>query len=308
MMKFMNRMHRQLPLALGLALAACDREPNRASIADSVLSRDLTLAAAPTPTPAAPSIGDTATNAPEPVAPRQSAAPSPASAPPTVARRTPSAPAAPAAAPTPAPEPAATVSPEALRMMQQPGGMERVPSAGSGELANPELPFGTVIVGQSTAAICAKANRPGDRLVITTTAAAYGPSGALVPAGSKIVVEMTAPEAGAEFSFRTISVEVDSAMHPLYGTVRTQAAAPPLEERTTTNETKSGVLGNAMRGALLGRILGGGSKGALIGAATGVAAGTIAARRNAIKEHCLPAGVSLSVILSAPLALGKGAP
>jgi hypothetical protein len=96
-------------------------------------------------------------------------------------------------------------------------------------------------------------------------------------------------------------------LHPIYGTVRTQAAAPPLEDRTTTGETKSGILGNAMKGALLGRILGG-NNGALIGAAGGVAAGTIAARRNAVKEHCLPAGVSLSVILSAPLVLGSGAP
>ncbi len=62
-----------------------------------------------------------------------------------------------------------------------------------------------------------------------------------------------------------------------------------------------------MKGAILGRILGG-NKGAIIGAAGGVAVGTAAARRNRVSERCLPSGMALSVVLSAPLVLGAGAP
>ncbi len=176
--------------------------------------------------------------------------------------------------------------------------------AGSGTVPRGEIAFGTVLAGRTTGTICAKANRPGDRLVITTTADAFGTNGVRLPAGSQIVVEMTQPEAGSEFSFRAISVQVDTALHPLYGTVRTEAA-PTTDRRTSTGDDKGSVLGGAIRGAILGRILGG-NRGTIIGAAGGAAAGTIAARRNSVTEHCLPSGIALSVILSAPLALGPG--
>ena len=178
-------------------------------------------------------------------------------------------------------------------------------TAGSGGSGTKELPFGTVITGRTNGQICARANRPGDKLVITTTTDSFGPDGARLPAGSQIVLEMTAAEAGSEFAFRAKSVQVDTALLPIYGTVRVDS--PNQTTRTVQPEgaEKKSTLGTAMKGAILGGLLGG-RKGAIIGAAGAVAAGAVVDRRNAVSEHCLPSGVSLSVILSAPLVLGQG--
>ncbi len=299
-MTYMNEHFAMRALAAAcMLLAACDRAPERASVADSLLARDLTLAASASVTRAAPLLGDTARLAEPPVSRPVAAEPLRASRPGTqpVARSAPR-PAPPAPAPAvdaPVPQPSVVPTPEPLAA-----------AAGTGIAPLREIGFGTVIAGQSTGTICALANRPGDRLVIKTTADAFGSNGARLPAGSQIVVEMTQPEAGAEFSFRAISVQVDSALLPVFGTVRIDGT--PTERRVSTGNDKSSVLGNAVKGAILGRILGGGAKGAIIGAAGGVAVGTATARRNSVAERCLPSGLAVSVVLSAPLILGSGAP
>lgn len=310
-------------VAAALLFAGCDRAQSRASTADSLLSRDLTLATAPVTGSAPVPLGDTASNRDTPLVPPSSLA---------------STPIASAAPPRPSPPPSQTQSPTTVAPVASsvtkaadpaplptgvlpmgtpipPGvnydaaraslGAGGASVASSGGLGARELAFGSVITGRSNGAICALANRPGDRLVIVTTADAFGSNGARLPAGSQIVVEMTQPEAGSQFSFRALSVQVDSAMLPVYGTVRVEGT--PTERKVATEDNKGSVLGDAMKGAILGRILGG-NKGAIIGAAGGVAVGTAAARRNRVSERCLPSGMALSVVLSAPLVLGAGAP
>ncbi len=305
-----------MSVAVALALGACDRRSQRVSTADSLLSRDLTLAAATPRITAAPLLGDTAGRTDSPVAlPKLSAPPiarsqlSPAT-PTVMVRSTPpvAVPAAPAdpqglVAGTPA---IATPVPYGVNFDAAAGQAVAASAGSTGGSGNNELAFGTVIVGRTNGQICARANRPGDRLVITTTTDSFSPDGARLPAGSQIVVEMTAPEAGSEFAFRAKSVQVDSALLPIYGTVRVDSPTPTSRTVDRERTGKQSTLGTAVKGAILGALLGG-SKGAIIGAAGAVAAGAVVDRRNSVSERCLPSGVSLSVVLSAPLVLGQGA-
>ncbi len=306
------------PIAAALLLAACDRSSARVSATDSLLSRDLTLAAATPTTSGAPLLGDTASATNRSVAlPKGTGAPftPPASSPAfpaaaahaTATATAPQAAVPPAAPPTlpTGPLPIGTPVPYGVNYDAAVGKAVAASTGGSGGSGTKELPFGTVITGRTNGQICARANRPGDKLVITTTTDTFGPDGARLPAGSQIVVEMTAPEAGSEFAFRAKSVQVDTALLPIFGTVRVES--PNQTTRTVQPEgaEKKSTLGTAMKGAILGGLLGG-RKGAIIGAAGAVAAGAVVDRRNAVSEHCLPSGIVLSVILSAPLVLGQG--
>ena len=317
-MTHMNTQFHIAPIAAALVLAACDRSSPRVATAESLLSRDLTLAGATPTTSAAPRLGDTASATNKPVAllkatsapfmPPASSPSPPAAAARTTASAPPQAGSTPTAPPTvpTGPLPIGTPVPYGVNYNAAAEKAVAASTGGSGGNGAKELPFGTVITGRTNGQICARANRPGDKLVITTTTDSFGPDGARLPAGSQIVVEMTAPEAGSEFAFRAKSVQVDTALLPIYGTVRVDS--PNQTTRTVQPEgaEKKSTLGTAMKGAILGGLLGG-RKGAIIGAAGAVAAGAVIDRRNAVSEHCLPSGVSLSVILSAPLVLGQGA-
>ena len=305
-----------MPVAVALALGACDRPSPRVSTADSLLSRDLTLAAATPTITAVPLLGDTAGRTDGPVAPTKLSAPPIARSRLLPAPSTAIVPSTPPAAMPAAPTDPPSLSGGTLAMgTPVPHGVNSDAAAGqavaasadsTGGSGNNELPFGTVIVGRTNGQICARANRPGDRLVITTTTDSFGPDGARLPTGSQIVVEMTAPEAGSEFAFRAKSVQVDTALLPIYGTVRVDSPTPTSRTVEKEGTEKQSTLGTAMKGAILGALLGG-RKGAIIGAAGAVAAGAVVDRRNSVSERCLPSGVSLSVILSAPLMLGQGA-
>ncbi len=318
MMTHMNPRFLIGPLAVGVMLAGCDRGSPRVASGDSLLSRDLTLAAA-SATATAPLLGDTANGRTGPLMPPKSlptiALPA-AAAPPPTASVSPVPPVprtAPTAQPTAAtpptlpsgPLPLGTPIPFGVNYDAARGTAVAATAPTAGGTGPRELPFGTVITGRTNAQICARANRPGDRLVITTTTDTFGPDGARLPSGSQIVVEMTAPEAGSEFAFRAKSVQVDTALLPIYGTVRVEA--PPVDRSIPAEGTeKKTTFGTAVKGAVLGGMLGG-RKGAMIGAAGAVAAGAIADRRSHIKERCLPSGIALALVLSAPLVLNPGA-
>lgn len=317
-MKHMSKRFHIALIAAALPLAACDRSSARVSTADSLLSRDLTLAAATPSTTAAPLLGDTASATNNPLALPKATTPPvtapPAMVPPPAAQPTPP---TTAVNPPPAASPQSAVAAAAALNIPPPGLSGDAPhllatanrgastAAGTGTALR-ELTFGTTLTGRTNSQICSRANRPGDRMVITTTADVYGANGAKLPAGSQIVVELTEPEAGSDFSFRARSVQVDTGMLPVFGTVRVEAKTTDRKTEKDGAEKQS-VFGAAMKGAILGGLLGG-RKGAMIGAAGGVTAGTVANRRNTITEQCLESGISLSVILSAPLVLGQGTP
>lgn len=150
------------------------------------------------------------------------------------------------------------------------------------------------------------ANRPGDRFVVTLANDVVGTGGARLPAGTPVLVELaTTPEEG-QFGFRVKAVQVDGDLVSVQGDVRAEGAMT--ERRVSTGGDKGKVVGGAVVGAILGKVLGGSTKDVVIGAAGGAAAGTIAAARSGKVERCLPAGSTITVTLSSPIALASGIP
>lgn len=281
-----------LPISM-LVMAGCrDRTAETAAV-DSLLSRDLTLAAGDTPARSLPAIGDTAIStlaAPAPAAPRPTAPPAvrPASRPSRAPR-----PSRQAVEPAPTPAPVA----------EAPGPAPTAPAPAPGPTPGPArgLAAGTALTGTTNAAICSLANRPGDRIVAELAEPVNGPDGATLPAGTPLLVEMTQPAVDGSFVFRVRSVQVNGELVPVQGTVRVGDNVAVTERQVSKGGDKGKVITGAIIGAIAGRVLGGGTRGTVIGAAGGAAAGTIAAARNTQTERCLPAGATLTVTLSAPL-------
>lgn len=294
-----------------LALGACGQDDRRAA-SDSLLSRDLTLAASATTVAPPLALGDTAasqaaTSAP-PVARNEAPAATPERRPAArPSRPAPRPPAAPAPAPVtepvvsePIPSPPSS-APAASPTTPARSETEGTAGSGAGRRA---IGAGTGLVGTTNAAICSLANRPGDRLVANLSNEVIGPDGARLAVGTPILVEMAAPATPGDFAFRVKAVQVNGVLIPVEGTVA--VSGETTERRVSQGGDKGKVIGGAIAGAILGRVLGGGAKGTVIGAAGGAAAGTVAASRNSVTEKCLPAGATLTVTLSAPLLLSPG--
>lgn len=304
-------------LTLAVVASACDRSTPVATT-DSLLQRDLTLAASEyAPASATASVGDTAIASAGRIEPNRTATPSPRTPPraappvsaprarPTVRTDAPVA-AATAAAPQAAPVPAA-VSPSAAPV-QVPKTDEGTSAATSGSThagAAKTIGRGVSLTGRTNAAICSPANRPGDRLVANLATEVVSPDGARLPAGTPILVELAAPATDGEFVFRVKAVMVNGVLIPVEGLVAVDGETTKRRVSNGGNGTK--VAGGAIVGAIIGGIFGGG-KGAAIGAVGGATAGTIAAQGNSVTETCLPSGATLTVTLSAPLVLSQGTP
>ena len=280
---------------------ACFGDNSRAVLADSALQRDLTLAAsAERPSSVAPQLGDTAQSAPQSRAsegnPNNRAQPdSPPRRVPTPAR----VPARPSVQQEPAPAPVVTPAPTAPAPTDPAPAIIAVPaSAGAGSRS---LGTGTALIASTATQLCSLANRPGDRIVATLRSAVTGPDGGTLPAGTPIVVEMATAEPPADFAFRVKGVQVDGKFIPVEGRVTSDGATT--DRRVSKGGDKGKVATGAIIGAILGRVLGGSTKGTVIGAAGGAAAGSVMAARNSTVEHCLPAGATITVTLSSPLAL-----
>jgi len=295
-----------------VTLGACGQDDRRAAT-DSLLSRDLTLAASATTVIPPTALGDTAASQPAtaalPIAPNVAPASAPERRPtPRPSRPAPRQPVAPVPTPIsepvvndPVPVPSAPTSAPTTPTRSEGTAPEVAAGSGTGRRG---IGAGTGLVGTTNAAICSLANRPGDRLVATLSNEVVGPDGARLPIGTPILVEMSAPATPGDFAFRVKAVQVDGVLIPVEGTVA--VAGETTERRVSKGGDQGKVIGGAIAGAILGRVLGGGTKGTVIGAAGGAAAGTVAAARNSVTEKCLPAGATLTVTLSAPLVLSPG--
>lgn len=305
-----------LLFALAGGLGGCERTA-RPVAADTLLTRDLTLAASATSTVPPITLGDTARSTPSAAQPNKAANASRAT---TVATKSPTSASKerakspptsrePEAAPTASPATAATVpvvAPTTSAPSAPVGSSSTGGGAAVGTTAGHRLGTGTALVGRTGSEICSLANRPGDRLVASLGSEVTSSDGARLPAGTPILVEMSTPQAGHDFSFIVKAVQVSGVLVPVDGSV--QVAGATTERRISKGGEKEKVIGGAIAGAILGRVLGGGAKGTVIGAAGGAAAGTVAAARSGVTEKCLPAGATLTVTLSAPLVLPPGAP
>ena len=298
--------------SLAVLASGCDRSEPVATT-DSLLRRDLTLASSEF-APAGSLTGDTAVANPGravPTSPARVPSTAPASAPRASAPRPRPAKPAPVVR---TPEPVVNNAPLPTRPSRTPTTpIETVtvvinPSAGSGTSSAgtaKTIGRGVALVGKTNAAICSQANRPGDRLVAILANEVVSPDGALLAAGTPILVEMAAPATNGDFVFRVKAVMVNGKLVPVEGTVAVDG--PTTKHRVGNGGAGTKIAGGAIVGAILGGIFGGG-KGAAIGAAGGAAAGTVAAANSGVTETCLPPGTALTVTLSAPLVLPQGTP
>ncbi|HVE79158.1 MAG TPA: YMGG-like glycine zipper-containing protein [Gemmatimonadaceae bacterium] len=272
--------------ALAALLVACggDRAPEAS--ADSALARDLAMLEQPAPLPT--TFGDTA------VVPPSAPAPAP--------RRAPRAPTR-APAPTPVrvaerPEPGPAVAPAPVEAAPAP----------DPEASRPRFASGTAIAFRTADRICTAGTRPGDKVVATTTEAVFGENGAMIPAGSAVVLEVAGVANGAkpeetQIGFRVRNIIVDGAPLPPSGTVTTADTLERVRVAGKSNTKK--VVGGAIAGAILGQVLGKDTKGTMIGAAAGAAVGTGMAMKDATWEGCLPSGAHFRLVLDNPLVVAN---
>jgi hypothetical protein len=279
-------------------LAACgDKRASDRAAADSALTRDLTLASAPTVQPTfqdtavapAPAAAKQRTEEPPRPAPvRRRAAPQPrVEVPRPVEQRTPPPEPAPqpvAQAPAPAPAQIPTVAP-----------------------ARGEIGAGTGFSLTTGSKVCTSSNLPGDKIVATLDNAVTGTNGAVIPAGSNVVLEVASASAGQngaapQITFRVRSIVVNDQTYSVTGSVATLDSLQRTKVAgSDPNADKKKVIGGAIAGAILGQMIGHNTKGTVIGAAAGAAAGAAVAKSGEKWEGCLPAGAALRVTLSEPV-------
>ena len=272
--------------ALLLAVGCRDREP--APPADSSLAQDLALAQRPG---TGPIVFNDAPIAAETPAAKTPAAPTRKSEPPKVS------------APKPKPTP---------RRENPPKPVERTPHAPAPTVTKPApapaptpvngiIGAGTRIAMTTNAKVCTNSALAGDKITAIVTEPTMGSYGAMIPAGTIVVIEVASvdhadPVEQSRIQFRVRALDVNGSSRAVDGTV---ATLDPLEKvQVASGNDKTKVIGGAVAGALLGRIFGGSTKSTVIGAAAGAAAGTAAAHATRSSDACLPVGSALRLTLS----------
>jgi hypothetical protein len=286
-------------VALTMLVACRDRAADRsASEPDSALARDLAMAqqqlppqtvfndaplgatnaspaaAAPEPRPEPPRA-----RAPKPVpTPRRESPPAPVARAP---RSTPPAPVADEPAPTPAQAPA--------------------PAAGV-------IGVGSRVGMTMNGRVCVSTALAGDKFTATVSNATVGSNGAIIPAGSTVVLEIASvdradPIESSRIQFHVRAIDVNGSAYPVEGDLATLGTMEPVSVASGNDRTK--VVGGAVAGAVLGRILGKSTKATVIGAAAGAAAGSAASRASKGSDACLPDGSPLRLTLSRDLVVRR---
>jgi hypothetical protein len=180
--------------------------------------------------------------------------------------------------------------------------VETAPSGSEGRVAS--IAAGTTIAMTSGSRVCTNTHKPGDKFTATVTNAIQGSNGAVIPAGSKAVVQVTSVERSdnvndpARIGLVVQSVQVAGKTYPIDATI-TNVATTTDRESTKGDDAKK-VIGGAVAGAIIGQILGKDTKSTVIGAATGAAAGTAIAMGTGNFAGCIPTGGNITVRLNSP--------
>jgi len=285
-----------LATLMAYAAACGDRGAQSKAATDSALARDLALASQqPTQQP---TFQDTAISPTPKPAPAKETAPVPQ---PRV--RSPRRPEPRAEAPRPVSPPPKTQTP-----VPQPTQIAQAPvPAPAAAPARGEIGVGTGFGLTSGAKVCTNTNRPGDKIVATLNSAVTGSNGAVIPAGSTIVLEVASVNSGqngdgAQITFRIRSLVINDKTYDVNGDVATTSALEKTKVANgDPNAEKKKVIGGAIAGAILGQMIGHNTKGTIIGAAAGAATGATVSCSGEAYEGCLPAGSSLHITLSSPI-------
>ncbi|HJU89194.1 MAG TPA: hypothetical protein VJ672_07380 [Gemmatimonadaceae bacterium] len=271
------------PLALSLALVAgaCrDRGDDLAQ--DSALGRDLELANQDSA--AQPQLTDVPANnnaAPAPAAPRTT--------PRTTAPRT----------TTPR-----TTTPASTAPTKTASGntVTRTPAGSEGRIA--AIAAGTTLTLAAGERICTNTHKPGDRFTATVQEAVTGSNGAVIPAGSKVVLQVSSVKHSENVGDKAVigiapqQVVMNGKSYPIDGSI-TSVQTESVRSTDKASDAKK-VIGGAVAGAIIGQIIGKDTKSTVIGAATGAAAGTAVAMGTADYQGCIPTNGRIVVRLNSP--------
>jgi hypothetical protein len=215
----------------------------------------------------------------------------------------------PAAEPTPAAEePAPTPAPASPKPAPKPkpAAPKPQPAAPAAEPAPapaPSLAVGTAIAATTDAEIRSRKNKVGDEVTATVASDVKDASGRVViPAGSKVVLKVTAikpsdskSDTTGTLSLDAVGVEVNGTEQPIVATI--SGVRTRLEGSGTDANDVAKVAGGTAAGAIVGRVLGGSSKGAIIGGIIGGAVGTQRAIETKDRDVVLPQGTSVTLTL-----------
>lgn len=287
-----------LATLMAYAAACGDRGAQSKATADSQLARDLALASQQPSQQ--PTFQDTA------IAPTPKPAPATETAPvPQPRARSPRRPQPRAEAPRPVSPP-----PPTQTSVSQPTQVAQAPApAPAAAPARGEIGVGTGFGLTSGAKVCTNTNRAGDKIVATLNSAVTGSNGAVIPAGSTIVLEVASTNAGqngdgAQINFRIRSLVINDKTYDVSGDVSTVSTVEKTKVANgDPNAEKKKVVGGAIAGAILGQMIGHNTKGTIIGAAAGAATGAAISKSGESYEGCLPAGSSLHITLNAPIVM-----
>jgi hypothetical protein len=214
-------------------------------------------------------------------------------------------PAAEAPAPTPAP---ATPKPAPKPKPAAPKPAAPAPAAPApSPAAAPALATGTAITAATDAEIRSGKNKVGDEVTATVASDVKDATGRVViPAGSKVVLKVTAIKPSDSKSDTTgtltldaVGVEVNGTEQPMVATI--SGVRTKLQGRGTDANDIAKVAGGTAAGAIVGRVLGGSSKGAIIGGIIGGAVGTQRAVETKDRDVVLPQGTSVTLTLDQKL-------
>lgn len=285
-----------IAVALVTATACGDKAAKARAAADSDLARDLALASSQ---PAAqPTFQDTTV--------------APAPAPAKRVEQAPPAPVRARAAKEPKREtPRPVVQTPAPQPVQTPVVTAPTPTPAPAEAPAPapaSIGAGSGFALTSGSKVCTGTNLPGDKLVATVNEAVTGANGAVIPAGSAVVLEVASVNAGdngqnAQITFRVRSVVVND---KAYNVAAEVTPLTPLEKTKVAgnpNADRNKVIGGAIVGGLIGQMIGHNTKGTVIGAAAGAATGAAVAKSGEKWEGCLPAGAAMRLTLNSALIL-----
>ena len=281
-----------LPLALSVALIAggCKSKDNDRLAQDTTLASDLQLANRDTA--AQPQLRDVPDNA-NATAP---AARAPSTG--TTARTTPR------TAPRTTTPPRTTTQPPVNTPRTTPSGNTVTPGARGSEGRVATIGAGTSIALTSGSRVCTNTHKPGDKFTATVAETVTGENGAVIPAGSTAIVQVTSVKKSdnvndpARIGLVVQYININGKQYPVNADI-TSAQVDRVRQSTTGNDAKK-VIGGAVAGAVIGQILGKDTKSTVIGAATGAAAGTAVAMGTADYAGCIPQGGRIVIKLNQP--------
>jgi hypothetical protein len=189
---------------------------------------------------------------------------------------------------------------------------EATPGAAASAPSTPTYPAmgmlnaGTSFAVRPLARVCTNTFKPGDRFTATLSEPVAGSDGAMIPAGSSVVLkvdESTRSENSKDslkLTFSAVSLRIGQQSYDLTGHVSQTTPLEKVRVQSTTDQAKKVGVG-AVIGAIAGQLLGKNTKSTVIGGAVGAAAGAAVAAGTADYDGCVPTTARLMINLDAPL-------